>query len=116
MTRFLRVCYRVQRNRFTHRLRQEKEVRAYDLYAIIPFEPSEKLRSNIDGLDVPVYAGEAPAVYFVSFKGTTNELSEAVGYGDDRQAGTGVVISISNYSGFASRDLWEWMELQQNGG
>ncbi len=83
------------------------------IYAIIPFEPSEKLRSKIDGLEVPVYAGEAPAVYFVSFKGTTNELSEAVGYGNDRQAGTGVVIPISNYSGFASRDLWEWMELQQ---
>ena len=23
------------------------------IYAIIPFEPGEKLRSNIDGLDVP---------------------------------------------------------------
>ena len=82
------------------------------IYAIIPFETSEKLRSRIDELKVPVYAGEAPAVYFVSFKRTTNELSEAVGYGDDHQVGTGVVISISNYSGFASRDLWEWMELQ----
>lgn len=75
------------------------------IYAIILFEPSEKLRSRIDKLEIPVYAGKAPAVYFVSFKGTTNERSEVVGHGDDRQVGAGIVIPISNYSGFASRDL-----------
>lgn len=85
------------------------------IYAIIPFEHSEKLRSGIDKLGIPVCDVEAPADYFVSYDGTTRKLSEAVGYGNDEDVGTGVVVRISNYFGYASTELWEWLEIHQNG-
>ena len=34
-----------------------------------------------------------------------------LGYNGDEGAGTGIVIPISNYFGYASKDLWEWLEL-----
>ena len=85
------------------------------LYAIVPFEPGEKLRSKIDALEVPVCDVEAPAVYFVWYAGTTRKLSEAVGFGDDEDIGSGVVIRVANYFGYASTELWEWLEIHRNG-
>ena len=32
-----------------------------------------------------------------------------------RMLGTGVVVRISNYFGYASTELWEWLEIHQNG-
>lgn len=84
------------------------------IYAIIPFKPGEELRSKIEALKSPVYADESPAVYFVSYRGTTRELSDAIGYGD-APVGTGVVMPVSNYHGYASRDFWEWIGLYENG-
>lgn len=83
------------------------------IYAVISFEPSEELSNKISDLEVPVYDGEAPIAHFVSFKGTTRELAQKLGY-DSSQAGTGVVIPVSNYFGFASRDLWEWLEINED--
>lgn len=85
------------------------------IYAIIPFEQGKGFRSRIDELGIPVCDVEAPAAYFVSFNGTTRKLSETIGYGNDKNVGSGVVIPVSNYFGYASADLWEWLEIQQNG-
>ena len=85
------------------------------IYAIIPFENGEKLRSRIDELGIPVCDVEAPAAYFVLYDGTTRKLSEAVGYGNDGDVGSGVVMRVSNYFGYASTELWEWLEIHQNG-
>ena len=85
------------------------------LYAIVPFEPGEKLRSRIDALGVPVCDVEAPAAYFVWYDGTTRKLSEAVGFGNDGDVGSGVVIRVANYFGYASTELWEWLGIHKNG-
>ncbi len=74
------------------------------IYAVISFQPSEELRTRISNLNVPVYDDEAPIAHFVSFKGTTRELAQRLGY-DGNQSGTGIVIPVSNYFGFASRDF-----------
>ena len=90
------------------------------IYVVIPFESDEALRSKLEELkeedSVAVYDDEAPHAYFVSFHGTTRELAKTVGYDDDRHAGMGIVIPVSNYFGLASQDLWEWLELYKNGG
>ena len=87
------------------------------IYAIVPFRPSEEkllsLRSRIETLGVPIYTGEAPIAYFVSYKGTTRELAEAVGYSGG-EAGTGIVIPVSNYYGYAAKDLWEWLGIHEH--
>ncbi|MDD9860239.1 MAG: hypothetical protein OXU40_07310 [Nitrospira sp.] len=80
------------------------------IYVIVSFKPGEELRGRVEALKSPVYAGESPSVYFVSYRGTTRELSDAIGYGD-AQVGSGVVMPVSSYDGYASRDLWEWMEV-----
>lgn len=45
------------------------------IYAIIPFQRSKKeeLRNKVKRLGIPVYTGEAPTAYFVSYNGTTHE-------------------------------------------
>ena len=85
------------------------------IYVIIPFGKSEALRQRIGELGIDVCDAEAPAAYFVSYDQTTSRLSEAIGYGDDGSVGSGVVIPVSNYSGYASADLWEWLEIHENG-
>lgn len=87
------------------------------LYAVIPLQLPDLtiLSSKIKSLEIPVYESLAPSVYFVSYKGTTQELSAALGYGDDKTIGTGVVLPVSNYFGYAPKDLWEWLRIQDHG-
>ena len=85
------------------------------IYVIIPFEQGKGFLSKLETLDISVCDVEAPAAYFVSFNGTTRKLSEAIGYGDDEGVGSGIVIPVSNYFGYASAELWEWLEIHQNG-
>jgi len=68
------------------------------IYAIVSFKSGEELRGRVEALKSPIYAGESPSVYFVSYRGTTRELSDAVGYGD-AQVGTGVVMPVLSYDG-----------------
>ena len=88
------------------------------LYAIVPlYLPNggkSKLTDKIKSLDVPSYRKQAPASYFVSYDGTTNELYEALGYGEDKDLGWGIVISLTSYVGYGSKDLWEWLEIHDD--
>ena len=88
------------------------------LYVVIPLrlpaDDDAHLRGKIRALDVQFYGKEAPRVYFVSYDGTTTELAEALGYGDDKAVGSGVVIPITNYSGYASKNLWEWLSIHDD--
>lgn len=83
------------------------------IYAIIPFREEEELRHKIDALDTFVYDDEAPKAYFVSYKGTTRELAEAIGYNEPSSVGTGIVIPVPNYFGYASKHLWEWLNVHE---
>ena len=85
------------------------------IYVIIPFEQGDGFLPKLEDLKIPVCEAEAPVAYFVSYQGTTRTLSEAVGYGNDKEVGTGVVIPVSNYFGYASTELWEWLEIHHNG-
>lgn len=85
------------------------------IYAIIPFEEHTVIANKIKEIGVPVCESEAPVVYFVSFGGTTRKLSTLIGFGDDDRVGTGVVLRVENYFGYASEDLWEWMDIHGNG-
>lgn len=84
------------------------------LYAVIPFSPTQAFSKNLAEVEAQVYMDYGPQLYFVSYKGTTRELAKALGF-EDSSAGEGVVLSIANYWGLASKDLWEWIELRKNG-
>ena len=80
------------------------------IYVVVPFRGREKIGTAIKKAKLPVYEydGEDSHVFFVSYGGTTQDLSEKVGLKGRREA-SGVVLPVSNYSGFASPDLWEWL-------
>jgi hypothetical protein len=48
--------------------------------------------------------------WLVAYEGTTKSLAEKLGIRSG-EVGTGVVFPISNYSGRASSDTWEWLGL-----
>ena len=85
------------------------------VYVIIPLRLPEggdsALGAKIKSLKAPFYDKHAPHVYFVSCKKTTEELTEALGYGEDDAIGSGIVVPITNYSGYANKNLWEWLAL-----
>lgn len=99
------------------------------IYAIVPlnstYDQSIALKKKIEELESingedatlspfpairHVYSDYAP-VYFVIYEGTTRELSDALGYGDDLSIGTGIVMRLSSNFGYASTNLWDWMEV-----
>jgi hypothetical protein len=53
-------------------------------------------------------------VWFVEFKGTSQDLAEKLGIRSGN-VGAGIVIPISNYSGRAPSDTWEWLRAHWPG-
>lgn len=47
--------------------------------------------------------------FLVSFKGTSEELSNIAGI-SDASSGLGIVIRVDSYYGRASNDIWEWIK------
>ena len=51
-----------------------------------------------------------PDTWLVRYNGTTRELAEKIGVRQGT-SGTGLVVSITGYSGRAPGDIWEWLKL-----
>lgn len=49
--------------------------------------------------------------YFVSYNGTTEQLSALLGF-TDGATGSGIVLLFNSYYGRATPDLWEWIALK----
>lgn len=47
--------------------------------------------------------------FLVSFKGTSEELSNIIGI-SDASSGLGIVVRVDSYYGRASTDIWEWIK------
>lgn len=62
-----------------------------------------KEKGDLDFIDLPKDG------FFVSFKGTSQELSNAVGISDG-SSGTAVVVAVSSYYGRAPTNLWDWVQ------
>ena len=52
--------------------------------------------------------------WFVSFKGTSKELSDLLGIPGSNGGQTGVVVAVSGYYGFAPNDVWEFIAAHWN--
>lgn len=84
-------------------------------YIVVPVgKVGEGLEEKIKGLDAKVSAKWAPGLWLVSYSGTTEDLSEAIGLGDDETAGAAIVLPVTNYAGYAPRSLWEWLKLHRD--
>ena len=78
---------------------------------------SQELPDTIKNRNLPIYDDYAPHVWFVSFDGTTNELTDLI-WPDDHMEEShsipeGIVIRMRWYNGFASTGLWEWLGIHR---
>ncbi|MDE0316514.1 MAG: hypothetical protein OXM61_16630, partial [Candidatus Poribacteria bacterium] len=97
------------------------------VYAVVPIQPNEdqklalekKLRDlavrRVDtvALTQPVvlYDEVAPSIYFMTYHGTSRDLSKEIGFGEDLGVGSGIVMGVSNYFGYSNKTLWEWLRV-----
>ena len=89
------------------------------IYAVVPLGGNENLPDKLAQTRAHVYswhqeAGQLPIthIYFVSYKGTARELADKLGF-EDKEGIEGVVVPVSNYAGYADKDLWEWLREQK---
>ena len=83
------------------------------IFLVVPISQPEKVlealsalktQNSIDYTSIP---GQSEA-YFVSFGGTSKELSDLLGISEG-VTGTGVVAAVGSYFGRAPTNLWEWV-------
>ena len=83
------------------------------IFAIIPLQHDETqieaIIEKIEVLDVPVYQETSPDAIFISFSGSMDELTEKIEFGDDEKVGLGIIFRVTHRSGFAPKNLWEWL-------
>ena len=83
------------------------------IFMVVPFEVENEnvIDTKLKEVGKSVYGGAAPNAWFVSYDGTTEELADKLGFGDDEKMGEGIIVPVNNYQGFASTSLWEWMKI-----
>ena len=87
-------------------------------YAVIPLGPGDHDADLIEKLllaDKGAYTFYGPNVYFISFPGTAQSLSNLVGFSNPnlKEGKHGVVVSIGDYYGFGNKDLWSWLSSKE---
>ena len=84
-----------------------------NMYAIVFLkdENREKVVEALSEIDKSVFKDySSRGVYFVRFSGTAKQLAENLGMSGDYNAPrTGIVMKVTQYFGFANRDLWTWL-------
>lgn len=64
--------------------------------------------SNFDTKSYELPEGE----FLVSYDGTSKQLSDLLDISDGK-LGSALVLSFSGYWGRSSKDLWEWLDVNQ---
>ena len=81
------------------------------IYAVVPLDDNPGLESRIKALDPSAYTRHGPKIYFLSYDGTSADLSEKLGFvKKGNKSSVGVVLKPSHTNGVAFVDLWEWFD------
>jgi hypothetical protein len=71
--------------------------------------------SDIDAAVAQKFPGDSfrlpKGEHLVVFDGTSKELSDRLGISDG-QVGSALVVGINGYFGWASKDIWEWLQIK----
>ena len=79
-------------------------------FAIVPLSAdTDALRKKIENLDSSFYDMYAPSVFFLSFNGTAESLSNRLGFTGKEGTGSGLVLGVHDYFGLANKSLWDWL-------
>lgn len=81
-----------------------------------PISLAREVKERVSTGDFYFLPGKSGSV-FVSFKGTTKELSDMLGItaNQDERVSTGVVLPVTNYYGRGPTDMWEWIKVRMEG-
>ncbi len=82
------------------------------IYAIVPFQDSnpDGVFSELKKFEIPIYDAEAPNIYFVSWTESSTKLRHLIGWNEENQNGEGIILAVSEYTGYGRLDLHEWIE------
>lgn len=80
------------------------------VYAIIAGRNPEALASLIESRFPNENYEAFPATWFVNAPLTTKEVSAALRLPDGASGAQAVVLPVTNYAGWASKGLWEWLK------
>ena len=85
------------------------------IHAVVPFRGRERIREAIKKAKLVFYEydGDESHVFFVHDSTTTQDIAEQLGL---RAAGgpSSIVLPVSNYTGFADPNLWEWLSNHED--
>jgi hypothetical protein len=83
-----------------------------NIFAIIPTDDyealSEQINQDFAGSHYELPHGE----WLIAFNGTTKELSDRLGISDG-QHGSAIIFLVTNYWGFADKNIWEWVATKE---
>ena len=80
------------------------------VFLVVADSQADKVEERLTSLGVPMFKVTFNS-WFVAYSGTASEASEDFGMRSENVVGTGVVVSVNNYGGRASPDMWEWLKL-----
>lgn len=84
------------------------------VYAIIATRTPREIGRKIEAEHQGSYLAVRDDVWLVDYDGTTRGLAEALGIRKG-ETGSGLVLSIGNYSGRANADIWDWLKVHMSG-
>lgn len=76
----------------------------------VPLTLGKRISELADQGLILLHKSYEPKAWFVWYAGTPKELSDAIGL-NEGDKGVAIVMSVTSYYGFASRDLWDWLAL-----
>ena len=80
------------------------------LYSILTDPGNEELKKSLDRDFPKRYFDFGDGQWFVAGDGTATEIYKFLSRDEELDIGSVVVISIAGYHGYASTDLWDWMQ------
>ena len=84
------------------------------LYTILTDPKNENLKKALERDFPKHYFDFEDGQWFVAGEGTATEIYRQLSKDDNLDIGSVVVISISGYNGYATVDLWDWMQGMQD--
>lgn len=79
------------------------------IHVVLYLASEDKIKNILVQKGYPVW--EMQDSCLVACQKTAQELSAELEIGNKDHQGNGVVLSVNNYSGFASKDLVEWIKV-----
>jgi hypothetical protein len=80
------------------------------IFVVVAIQKPADVEKELRSVTPERYFELKEGVWLTAYEGTSQQLAEKLKIRTG-ETGTGVVMPISNYSGRASTDLWEWLKV-----